>query len=70
MPAKLAAVGRALAPNLTAAVLDAANRLLPQDSTPERYKGSESETPLTRSWLTEMSRRAAERNNENEASLH
>ncbi|RKG53369.1 SDR family oxidoreductase [Corallococcus sp. AB011P] len=70
MPAKLGAVGRALAPNLTARVLDAVNRLLPQDSTPERHKGSESETPLTRSWLTEMSRRAAERNNENEVSLH
>ncbi|WP_404365087.1 SDR family NAD(P)-dependent oxidoreductase [Corallococcus coralloides] len=70
MPAKLGAVGRALAPNLTARVLDAVNRLLPQDSTPERHKGHQSETPLTRSWLTEMSRRAAERNNENEVSLH
>ncbi|MCY1044026.1 SDR family oxidoreductase [Corallococcus sp. bb12-1] len=70
MPAKLAAAGRALAPNLTARVLDAVNRLLPQDSNPDRYRGSDSETPITRSWLTEMSRRAAERNNENEASLH
>ncbi|CAM4013953.1 SDR family oxidoreductase [Corallococcus sp. ZKHCc1 1396] len=70
LPAKLATVGRALAPNLTARVLDAVNRLLPQDSNPDRHRGSESETPLTRSWLTEMSRRAAERNNENEVSLH
>ncbi|RKG90747.1 SDR family NAD(P)-dependent oxidoreductase [Corallococcus terminator] len=70
MPAKLAAAGRALAPNLTARVLDAVNRLLPQDSNPDRYRGSDSETPLSRSWLTEMSRRAAERNNENEVSLH
>ncbi|RYZ40673.1 MAG: SDR family oxidoreductase [Myxococcaceae bacterium] len=70
MPAKLASAGRALAPNLTARVLDAVNRLLPQDSNPDRYRGSDSETPITRSWLTEMSRRAAERNNENEASLH
>ncbi|NBD07820.1 MULTISPECIES: SDR family oxidoreductase [Corallococcus] len=70
LPAKLATVGRALAPNLTARVLDAANRLLPQDSNPDRHRGSDSETPLTRSWLTELSRRAAERNNENEVSLH
>ncbi|RKH37677.1 SDR family NAD(P)-dependent oxidoreductase [Corallococcus llansteffanensis] len=70
LPSKLAAAGRALAPNLTALVLESVNRLLPQDSDTDRYQGSESETPLTRSWLTEMSRRAAERNNENEVSLH
>jgi NAD(P)-dependent dehydrogenase (short-subunit alcohol dehydrogenase family) len=70
LPAKLATVGRTLAPNLTARVLDAVTRLLPQDSNPDRHRGSDSETPLTRSWLTEMSRRAAERNNENEVSLH
>lgn len=70
VPAKLAAVARTLAPNLTAALMARINRLLPQDSTPERFSGSESETPLTRSWLTELSRRAAARNNETEVPVH
>ncbi|RKH41878.1 SDR family NAD(P)-dependent oxidoreductase [Corallococcus sicarius] len=70
LPTKLATAGRALAPNLTARMLEVFNRMLPQDSATDRHKGSESETPITRSWLTEMSRRAAERNNENEVSLH
>ncbi|MDC0713954.1 SDR family oxidoreductase [Stigmatella sp. ncwal1] len=70
LPAKLGAVARTLAPNLTAALLAFVNRHLPQDSNPERFKGSQSETPLTRSWLTELSRRAAARNNENEVPLH
>jgi NAD(P)-dependent dehydrogenase (short-subunit alcohol dehydrogenase family) len=70
LPAKLASAGRALAPNLTARVLDAVTRLLPQDSNPDHHKGHESETPLTRSWLTEMSRRAADRNNETPATVH
>ncbi|MFP2926270.1 SDR family NAD(P)-dependent oxidoreductase [Pyxidicoccus sp. 3LG] len=70
MPAKLGAVGRALAPNLTAALAAWANRFLPQDSSQDRFTGSESETPLTQSWLTELSRRAAERNNENEVPIH
>jgi len=70
LPAKLAAVGRALAPNLTAGVAAFVNRSLPQDSNPDRVRGSESETPLTQSWLTELTRRAAERNNENEVPIH
>jgi len=70
LPAKAAAVVRTLAPNLTAAVLAQVNRWLPQDSTQDRFRGSQSETPLTRSWLTELSRRAAERNNENEVPIH
>jgi NAD(P)-dependent dehydrogenase (short-subunit alcohol dehydrogenase family) len=70
LPAKLAAVGRALAPNLAASLAAFVNRQLPQDSSPDRVRGSESETPLTQSWLTELSRRAAERNNENEVPLH
>jgi NAD(P)-dependent dehydrogenase (short-subunit alcohol dehydrogenase family) len=70
LPAKLAAVVRTLAPNLTAAVLAQVNRWLPQDSQPERFRGKESETPLTRSWLTELSRKAAQRNNENEVPIH
>jgi hypothetical protein len=70
LPAKLAAVGRALAPNLTATVSAFVNRSLPQDSNTDRVRGSDSETPLTQSWLTELTRRAAERNNENEVPIH
>ncbi|HYH95569.1 SDR family oxidoreductase [Hyalangium sp.] len=70
LPAKLGAVARALAPNLTASLLAYVNRQLPQDSHPERFTGSQSETPLTRSWLTELSRRAAQRNNETEVPIH
>ncbi|GEL69664.1 SDR family NAD(P)-dependent oxidoreductase [Myxococcus virescens] len=69
-PAKLAAVGRALAPSLTATLTAWANRFMPQDSSQDRYSGSQSETPLTQSWLTELTRRAAERNNETEVPLH
>ncbi|MBN1205705.1 MAG: SDR family oxidoreductase [Myxococcaceae bacterium] len=70
LTAKLGAVGRALAPNLTAALLAHLNRWLPQDSQPERFSGQESETPLTRSWLTELSRKVAQRNNETEVPIH
>ncbi|SEU14942.1 SDR family NAD(P)-dependent oxidoreductase [Stigmatella erecta] len=70
LPAKLGALARALAPQLTASLLAFVNRSLPQDSSPERFKGHQSETPLTRSWLTELSRRAAERNNENGVPVH
>ncbi|MDY7229296.1 SDR family NAD(P)-dependent oxidoreductase [Hyalangium rubrum] len=70
LPAKLGAVARTLAPNLTAALMARINRWLPQDSTQDRYTGSQSETPLTRSWLTELSRKAASRNNENEVPIH
>ena len=70
LPAKLAAVARTLAPNMTASLLAYVNRWLPQDSHPERFAGKESETPLTRSWLTALSRRAADRNNENEVPIH
>ncbi|WP_163996140.1 SDR family NAD(P)-dependent oxidoreductase [Pyxidicoccus caerfyrddinensis] len=70
LPAKLGALGRTLAPNLTASLTAFVNRSLPQDSNPDRVRGSESETPLTQSWLTELTRRAAERNNENEVPLH
>ncbi|WP_224241869.1 SDR family NAD(P)-dependent oxidoreductase [Hyalangium gracile] len=70
LPAKLGVLARALAPNLTASLLAYVNRWLPQESSQERFTGSQSETPLTRSWLTELSRRAAERNNETEVSIH
>jgi NAD(P)-dependent dehydrogenase (short-subunit alcohol dehydrogenase family) len=64
LQAKLAALTRALSPGMLEAVLAYVNRLLPQDSSTDRYRGSESETPLTRSWVTELTRRAAQRNNE------
>lgn len=64
VPAKVAVLARTLAPGLMAAVLAATNRLLPQEASPEHHKGSESETPLTRSWLTGLTQRAARQNNE------
>ena len=70
LPAKAAAVVRTLAPNLTSAMLAQVNRWLPQDSSQDRFTGKQSETPLTRSWLTELSRRAADRNNENGVPIH
>ncbi|MCP3101983.1 SDR family NAD(P)-dependent oxidoreductase [Myxococcus sp. K15C18031901] len=70
LPTRLAVWGRALAPELTAAVLAWANRRLPQGSGQDRFAGADSQTPLTRSWLTELSRRAAERNNETDVPLH
>jgi hypothetical protein len=59
-----------LAPNLTATVSAFVNRSLPQDSNTDRVRGAESETPLTQSWLAELTRRAAERNNENGVPIH
>jgi NAD(P)-dependent dehydrogenase (short-subunit alcohol dehydrogenase family) len=67
LPAKVAVLARTLAPGLTAAVLAATNRLLPQEASPERHKGSESETPLTRSWVTGLTQRAARQHNEVES---
>jgi NAD(P)-dependent dehydrogenase (short-subunit alcohol dehydrogenase family) len=68
--AKLGVLARTLAPNLTAELLAFVNRRLPQDSRTDRFTGKESETPLTRSWVTELSRLAAERNNEDEVPIH
>lgn len=70
LPAKLGVLARTLAPNLTASLLAFVNRRLPQDSRPERFHGAESETPLTQSWVTELSHHAAERNNEMGVPLH
>jgi NAD(P)-dependent dehydrogenase (short-subunit alcohol dehydrogenase family) len=62
--AKLGAMARALAPNLTAALLAFADRQLPHDLSPESAKGRDSESPVSRSWLTLLTQRAALRNNE------
>ncbi|QRN95332.1 SDR family NAD(P)-dependent oxidoreductase [Archangium violaceum] len=64
MPAKVAALARTLAPGLTAAFLAHVNRMMPQDSSTDRHRGRDSETPLTRSWVTQLTRRAAQKNNE------
>jgi NAD(P)-dependent dehydrogenase (short-subunit alcohol dehydrogenase family) len=70
LPAKLGVLARTLAPNLTASLLAFTNRRLPQNSNTDRIRGRDSETPLTRSWVTELSRRAAARNNEDEVPIH
>jgi NAD(P)-dependent dehydrogenase (short-subunit alcohol dehydrogenase family) len=64
LPAKVAVLARTLAPNLTAAMLAYMNRLLPQDGSTDRHRGRDSETPLTRSWVTRLTRQAAQKNNE------
>lgn len=64
LPAKVAALARTLAPGLTARVLAHMNRMLPQDSSTDRHRGRDSETPLTRSWVTRLTRQAARKNNE------
>ena len=62
--AKVAALARTLAPGVTAAVLAQVNRMMPQDGSTDRYRGRDSETPLTRSWVTKLTRQAAQKNNE------
>ncbi len=64
LPAKVAVLARTLAPNLTAAVLAYMNQMLPQDASTDRHRGRDSETPLTRSWVTRLTRQAAQKNNE------
>ena len=64
LQAKAGALARALAPNHTATVLALASRALPSDLSPESAKGRDSESPLSRSWLTLLTQRAARRNNE------
>jgi NAD(P)-dependent dehydrogenase (short-subunit alcohol dehydrogenase family) len=67
--ALLAVKFRALFPEMTADLLSLTNVLLPASSGEEsigarRAKGRESESELSPSWLTTLSDRAAERNNE------
>jgi short-subunit dehydrogenase len=60
MPAKLAVAAEGLAPNVTAAALTLAARVLPNSGGigTERATGAQSETAITQSPLTVMSRRA------------
>jgi NAD(P)-dependent dehydrogenase (short-subunit alcohol dehydrogenase family) len=66
VPAKLAIKLHSLFPGVSARVLAAINRGLPEagGEGQKRAKGRESTTPITESWLTALDRRAATRNNQ------
>jgi hypothetical protein len=67
VPARVAAVARALVPGVTAELLARVNRLLPTsngvEGQPER-KGEDSTSALSPSMLTVLGERAARRNHE------
>lgn len=67
LPAALVVAFHGAFPGLTADLMSVMNRMLPGPGGigTEQRKGAESETPLTRSWLTALSRRAAAAHNEN-----
>lgn len=66
LPAKVASRFHGLFPGLTARLLGWVNRLLPEPGGigTERALGKESDSALSRSWLTALTDRAALRNNE------
>ena len=66
VPAKAAVLFHGVFPGLTADLLGVVNRMLPGPGGigTERALGKDSETPLTRSWLTTLTQRAARANNE------
>jgi len=66
LPAKLAARLYALAPGLSAEILAATNRMLPEpgDDGTKSKKGYESETEITSSWITGLTREAERANNQ------
>jgi short-subunit dehydrogenase len=66
LPAKVAARLYALAPSLSAEILAATNRMLPQapGQTAEARKGFESESEVTQSWITGLTREAERANNQ------
>lgn len=64
LPAKLAALAAALAPDLLSNVLTLANAVLPSGVDPDPRMGWGSESALTRSGVTALSDRASLRNNE------
>ena len=65
-PAEMAATFHALFPGLTTDILAWVNALLPGPGGigEERASGAESESSLSRSWLTGLTQRAAQQNNE------
>jgi NAD(P)-dependent dehydrogenase (short-subunit alcohol dehydrogenase family) len=66
VPAKLAVLFHGIFPGVTADLLGLVNRLLPGPGGigTERAKGVESYSSMSPSWLTELTERAARRNNE------
>jgi hypothetical protein len=64
--AKAAALFHGLFPGLTADILGLVNQLLPEPGGigAAREKGRESESSWSRSWLTALTDRAAEENNQ------
>jgi short-subunit dehydrogenase len=66
LPAKVAARLYALAPGISAEILAAANRMLPEPGSDgrETRKGFQSETEFTRSWITSLTREAERANNQ------
>ena len=66
LPAKLAIKVHALFPTITLPLLAATARLLPsaEGGTDRKKKGSESQTAITRSWVTGLDQRAALKNNQ------
>ncbi|WP_080060048.1 SDR family NAD(P)-dependent oxidoreductase [Spirosoma aerolatum] len=66
LPAKIGASIQGLAPNLLAEVMGVVSRLLPNPAgiEKERTKGKHSETVLSESFLTTLTDKAAQRNNE------
>jgi short-subunit dehydrogenase len=64
LPAKLAALAAGLAPGFLSQVLTATNAVLPDGADPDARHGFESESPITRSAITELTDRAAVENNE------
>ena len=66
LPAKVAARVYALAPGMSAEILAGVNRLLPEPGGDgeETRKGFESETEITRSWITGLTREAERANNQ------
>ena len=64
LPARVGVVARAIAPHLTQGALALANRLMPSGASRVARRGRDVESPLTRSWLTVLTQRAAARNNE------
>jgi len=66
LPAKLAIKLHAVFPGLTIPVLSSVSQLLPSANHGPDYKkkGSESESGITRSWLTALDQKAAVKNNQ------
>lgn len=64
LPAKLAALAAGIAPAVVSQLMAATNALLPDDPDPDSRRGFESESPITRSAITELTDRAAVSNNE------